>query len=112
MMIAQRTLEYRADDGTIVPVPVCLFSPEEDDRCWACRYTIGWPNGIKSRAAYGLDSVQALVLAINSIGNDLYFSDYHKSGRLRWGEPNQGYGFPVTKNARDLLVGYDKEFDG
>jgi hypothetical protein len=32
--------------------------------------------------------------------------------RLRWGEPNQGYGFPVTKNARDLLVGYDKEFDG
>lgn len=62
--------------------------------------------------AYGYDSVQARVLAINSIGNDLYFSDYHKTGRLKWEKPNSGYGFPVTKNARDLLVGYDKEFDG
>ncbi|MBZ6079240.1 DUF6968 family protein [Microvirga puerhi] len=111
MMIAQRNLEYVAENGTAISVPIQLFSPEEDDRCWACRYTIGWPNGVKSGVAYGFDSVQALILAINSIGNDLYFSDYHKTSRLTWGEINGGYGFPVTKNARDLLVGYDKEFD-
>ena len=70
------------------------------------------PTGSSRVPPMAWNAVQALVLAINSIGNDLYFSDYHKSGRLRWGEPNQGYGFPVTKNARDLLVGYDKEFDG
>jgi hypothetical protein len=95
-----------------VSVPVCLFSPEKDDRSWVCRYTVGWPDGIKSGVAYGMDSVQALVVAINSIGNDLYFSDYHETGRLKWGEPNEGYGFPVTKNARDLLIGHDKKFDG
>jgi hypothetical protein len=112
MIIAKRELEYVAEDGTTVPVPVCLFSPQEDDRCWICRYTIGWPNGIESRAGHGVDSVQALVLAINSIGNSLYLSDYHKTGRLKWGDPNEGYGFPVTNTARDMLIGYDKRFDG
>ena len=114
MIIATRDLEYVAEDGTVIPVPVCIYLPYQEAQHWRCPTTIGFPNGVKESAGLGFAqvAVRALVLAINSIGNDLYFSDYHKSGRLRWGEPNQGYGFPVTKNARDLLVGYDKEFDG
>lgn len=47
----------------------------------------------------------------------LYFSDYHKTGRLKWpGDDIEaaggGYGFPVPRNARDLLIGIDKRFDG
>jgi len=112
MLIATRTLEYVVEDGTAIPVPVSLYAPEKNENDWGCRYTIGWPNGIESRTAYGIDSVQALVLTLQSIGTSLYFSDYHKSGRLKWGDPNDGYGFPVPKNARDMLIGYDKRFDG
>lgn len=112
MLIATRKLEYVTENGGIIPVPVALYAPEKNEKDWSCRYTIGWPNGIEARAAYGIDSVQALVLTLQSIGASLYFSDYHKSGRLKWGDPNDGYGFPVPKNARDMLIGYDKRFDG
>ena len=112
MLIAQRELEYITDDGAAVTVPVSLFSPEKNDSDWGCKYTIGWPNGVESRIAYGIDSVQALVLAIQSIGHSLYSSDYHKTGRLKWGDPNDGYGFPVTNTERGMLIGYDKRFDG
>ena len=112
MIIATRDLEYVAEDGTVIPVPVCIYLPCQEAQHWRCPTTIGFPNGVKESAGLGFDAVQALVLAINDIGNNLYFSDYHKTGRLKWGEPDKGYGFPVTKNARDLLIGDDKRFDG
>src|SRR3954453_23264775 len=101
MLIATRELEYIAEDGRVLLVPVSLYAPEKNEKDWGCRYTIGWPIGIESRATYGIDSAQALILTLQSIGTNLYFSDYHKSGRLKWGDPNDGYGFPVPKNARD-----------
>ena len=39
-------------------------------------------------------------------------SDYHKTGRLRWEYPQDGYGFPVTNTIRDLLIGSDKANEG
>ena len=58
----------------------------------------------------GVDSVQALDLALRAVGAQLYASDHHASGNLVWEEPGKGYGFPVTNNIRDLLVGDDKRF--
>ena len=49
---------------------------------------------------------------MQKIGSDIYFNDYHKTGRLYFEPPGSGYGFPVPKNARDTLVGDDKRFDG
>lgn len=46
------------------------------------------------------------------VGTDIYTSDYHASGKLRWGEPGTGYGFPVPSSIRDLLIGDDKKFFG
>ena len=112
MLIAKRELEYVTETGTALPVPVLLYAPENNGKDWGCRYTIGWPNGVEARTGYGIDAVQALVLTLQSIGTSLYSSDYHKSGRLKWGDPNDGYGFPVPKNARDMLIGYGKRFDG
>ena len=112
MLIAKRELEYLTEAGAVMSVPVLVYAPEKNDKDWGCRYTIGWPNGVEARTAYGIDGVQALVLTLQSIGTSLYFSDYHKSGRLKWGDPNDGYGFPVPKDARDMLIGYDKRFDG
>jgi hypothetical protein len=46
------------------------------------------------------------------IGAHLYFSDYHKTGCLYFEKQGSGYGFPVPKNARDMLIGDDRTFEG
>ena len=58
--------------------------------------------------AHGADALQALVIALQMIGAELYASEYHKLGQL-FVEGQQGYGFPVAQNIRHLLVGFDAE---
>ena len=113
MVIATRVLVLRGESGD-VEVPIRIFAPEYEGEFhrWACRYEVQWPDGIFSSEAYGEDGVQAIELAFQKIGIELYVSDEHKSGRLGWGAPGNGYGFPVAKTVRDLLVGYDKQFYG
>ena len=43
------------------------------------------------------------------IGAQLYTSTAHKDGGLDRDDLGEGYGYPVHKCMRDLLVGYDKE---
>jgi len=112
MLIAQRDLTFVTSNKGALRVPVCLFAPEGNDKHWWCRYTIGWPDGTYASKGYGVDQFQAIWLTMQKIGSDIYFSDYHKTGRLYFETPGSGYGFPVPKNARDTLVGDDKRFDG
>jgi hypothetical protein len=44
------------------------------------------------------------------IAAEIYTSDEHLSGRLMWGDPEEGYGFPVAKAMRDDLRGNDAKF--
>ena len=112
MIIAQRELEYVTQSGTLINVPVTLYAPEGSGKHWHCRFTINWPNGVEESTTYGVDQFQAIILTLQMIGARLYFSDYHKSGRLYFEKSGSGYGFPVPKNVRDLLVGDDKRFEG
>ena len=109
MVIATRILTLRRDDG-VIDVPIRIHAPEQEGGSWKCRYEIGWPEETLEHAGFGEDAVQALELTLNMIGALLYTSEHHKSGRLMWLEPGRGYGFPVAKTIRDLLVGDDKEF--
>jgi hypothetical protein len=91
-------------------MPKCRYvysSPKQKDGMWICRYEIDWPSGTKSHFAAGIDGMQALVLATGTVGAEIYASDYHKSGSLRWFEANQGYGFPVPPSFQDMLIGDD-----
>jgi hypothetical protein len=106
MIIATRSLKSR-DRGTI---PVSIHAPEKSTIDWICRFEIGWPNGKVERWGAGVDSVQAMLSALQMIGAELYTSDLHKSDALTWLSPSRGYGFPVPQNIRDLLVGDDKKF--
>jgi len=108
MLIASRLLKIRSGHGD-TSVAVRLFSPERDDGGWRCRYEIDWPNGKKSGAAAGVDSLQALVIALQKIGIEVYTSDHHKNGKLSWDRPGHGYGFPVAAIVRDVLQGDDKQ---
>jgi hypothetical protein len=110
MLIGTRLLRAGISGGT-VEVPVHLYLPVFSDRAWSCRFEIEWPDGTRSSEAWGIDALQAVHMAMQKIAAELYMSPYHKQGLLSWGQAG-GYGFPITKNGRDLLVGYDKEFDG
>jgi hypothetical protein len=106
MMIASRILTLKEGDRDIA-ITVGIFAPKHDGDAWSCTYEIDWPEGQQSMTAWGFDSVQALVVALQMIGADVYSSSYHKSGRLMLEAPGKGYGFPVVSSLRDLLEGDD-----
>jgi hypothetical protein len=106
VLIAYRRLIIAGPSGD-AEVPVRLFQPENDEGMWICRYEIDWPSQKRSHFAGGVDSFQALILALQMIGAEIYASAYHKAGWLKWAERYRGYGFPVGANLRDLLIGDD-----
>jgi hypothetical protein len=109
MLIASRSLNYRSATGD-VPVPVSIHAPEKSGDGWICRFAIGWPDGAAERWGAGSDAVQAIIIAMQMIGAEIYASAYHRSGGLGWLSPGRGYGFPVANNIRDVLVGEDARF--
>jgi Domain of unknown function (DUF6968) len=106
MLIARRILSIRVQDRDM-PVEVRLFEPVPDDEAWSCGYEIDWPLGPEIGRAVGVDSIQAIVLALQKVGTILYTSDYHRNAQLTWPPGGDGYGFPVASNIRDLLIGED-----
>ena len=110
-MIGVRMLKLATPNGD-KDVPISIEAPSGSGRDWHCSYEIGWPSGAHRKQAGGVDAVQAVCLALQRIGTDLYTSNEHLEGRLRWEKAGDGYGFPVPKNLRGVLVGLDKEFDG
>lgn len=106
MKIVSRILNLR-QGGAQVDVPINIFAPRPEGRAWFCQYEIGWPSGPRRRSIFGLDGVQALLLAFEAIGAEIYASEYHASGQLFWEKEGRGYGFPVPQNIRDSLIGDD-----
>jgi hypothetical protein len=109
MMIASRVLKVGGEEGE-ADLTIRIFAPEQEADAWVCHYEIDWPEGVETKASWGADSIQALLLASSMIGAELYSSSYHKSGRLRLDAPGKGYGFPVPSSLRDLLEGDDAKF--
>jgi hypothetical protein len=110
-LIGTRILTLTTPSGEVA-LPVSIDAPTGSGQIWSCAYEIGWPSGRRRREAHGVDAIQALYQTLKMIGTDLYTSNEHRDGRLRWQKVSEGYGFPVPKNLRDLLVGSDKTFDG
>jgi Domain of unknown function (DUF6968) len=111
MVIATRVLKLRQGPREI-PVPIRIFAPEQRKIDWACRFEIEWPDEAVELDAMGVDAVQAIELALRMIGAFIYASDHHAAGNLVWDAPGKGYGFPVTNNIRDMLIGDDKKYYG
>ena len=110
MLIGSRELTLGDEDNEI-KIPVRLFAPRlESAGAWGCRYEIDWPDKMSAKEIFGVDSMQAIVLALQMIGFEIYNSDFHESGRLRFDKPNNGYGFPVMSPYRDMLKGDDAKY--
>jgi hypothetical protein len=109
MIIATRSLVLHEKNRN-VEIPIRIHAPERAEVDWICRFEIEWPEGRVERWGAGSDAVQSLVIALQMIGAEIYANRHHESGHLAWLAPGRGYGFPVTNNIRDLLVGDDKKF--
>lgn len=111
MIIAVRILKLQQGPA-LIPVTITIQAPVVDPMgCWRCDYEIGWPDAPRVLYGYGHDAVQALIIALQMIGFDLYMSEAHEEGRLWFDRPGSGYGFPVPKSERDLLIGDDARFE-
>jgi hypothetical protein len=110
MLIASRALTLRnGNDG--IQIPIRIFAPEKAaSGSWFCHYEIDWPGENHKMDVGGVDSVQALVLALQLIGAEIYSSNYHESGQLFFDKPGTGYGFPVVPTLRDFLQGGDAKY--
>jgi len=110
-MIGSRDLVVTTAQGERT-LRIEILSPSEEQQGWSCAYEIDWPSGLQRKQANGIDAIQALHLALQRIGTELYTSHEHLEGRLRGLKAGDGYGFPVPKNLRGDLVGLDRQFDG
>lgn len=80
--------------GEATPFMVRWAKPAPDPRGdWNCSYRIEWPHRpTASRQAFGVDSVQALNLAMMNVASELYTSE----PPVFWWEPDDVLGLPVA----------------
>ncbi len=90
-IIASRELIYTDPSGGQHPITVEFGKPEEDRGAWQCRYQI---TGAYRHvgAAYGGDSVQALMLALQAAG--AHMNTPELCGRVVMATLD-GHGFPA-----------------
>ena len=99
VQVATRILDLNGKE-----VAVMIGRPEKfpDGEDYYCPYQIVGMGGGQVRYAGGIDAVQALQLAIQMIGADLYSSQDARSGKLSWHAGSPGdLGFPVPNSMRD-----------
>ncbi len=101
--IASRTYRLGSDHH----VKVEIHQPVAVDDDYKCSYTIGWPDREEVGHAMGIDAIQAIFLALQKVGIEIYCSKPAKRGDLIWHEPGGGYGLPLPKNLADLYEGDD-----
>lgn len=107
MIIVSHMLYLLMPDGSEFRIPIDIHLPVQEASCWTCQYDVGWPEGLRIFRSSGHDALQALVLALQMIGAEIYSSTYHAEGRLRAYDSELGYGFPVPSTLRHMLVGVD-----
>jgi len=86
-IIAERELGY-TNFGSTVSGRVVIEAPEPDEADWRCFYSVSLPGMDFRRRTMGVDSFQALQLAMVSAVSEIANSDAFKTGRLTvFGEP-------------------------
>ncbi len=107
-VVAGRTLRVRTPQGE-ADVPIRIYAPYQKGGAWVCRTEIDWPDRQQALDAAGQDSAQALYIAMEIVGVHLYTSAYHADDAFIFTDWI-GYGFPVPKGIRDLLIGHDATY--
>ena len=94
-VIAEREVTFTRADGSSDTVTVRIGKPIEGDSPdeWRCPYQIEGFGRVKTFAMSGVDSVQALLLTLQTILPELDYLSRHEGGKFSWLEDAQA-GFP------------------
>jgi hypothetical protein len=77
-------VERQFDNGG-TPVVCRFFKPtRQADGEYQCRWSIDWGNGERNLRAIGIDSIQALLLAMRVAHTELIESEPFKQGKLTY----------------------------
>ena len=88
---------------TVDGAAICcrFYRPAYDGQDFSCRYEIGWEEGVRTRESWGVDAVQALLLAMQSAHTDLLVARRDHGREVLWlGQRNLG--LPIPETIRDL----------
>jgi hypothetical protein len=96
-VIATRSLELRGKPS----VAVLIGEPAKDADDHYCPYQIRGIGDERVRYAMGSDAAQALVLALQKVGAELYTSKEAQAKELTW-NGGEDLGFPVPNSLSDL----------
>jgi hypothetical protein len=100
-VIADRKLSLT--DGTIVTVQIGM-PQRSTEEFYFCPYKIVGLGDGKTRRAGGVDAVQALQLALQKVGIDLYVLKDARKTALSWEGGAEGdLGFPLPENISEIL---------
>ncbi len=67
-VLAERELVFRGEDGAELPCVVKIGHPElRSEHDWVCPYEVSVGNNRKSFGIYGVDAIQAVVLALKTL---------------------------------------------
>lgn len=80
----------------------CRFFPPEQDRSdYLCRYEIDLPSKPIASQGYGVDQVQALLLAMQKAHVELLVMRDKLGRQVEWLD-NENLGLPLSKTIQDL----------
>ena len=78
-----------------------FYQPTQDGTDFSCRYTINLPGKPEERHGYGVDAIQALLLATKKAHIDLLLLRDQKGLRVEWLD-EENLGLPLDEEFRDL----------
>ena len=95
-VIAETPLTYQPSQGAPQDVVVRIGRPMPDvsapHETWVCAYQIDGIGDGKIRGMFGVDAMQALILAIHTIPAELGWFIRHWGGQfLKFGEPDSSF---------------------
>jgi hypothetical protein len=94
--IASRVFEL----GQSGRVEVSFFAPVAGGNDWRCDYRIEWPDRARNDRAFGVDNVQALLLAMKMVQAELTHAPETLSEGLTW-LGNADLDLPSVRPAED-----------
>jgi hypothetical protein len=100
-IIASRTLSF-ADGGEITIRVGQPFMPPNYGGNFCCPYQIDGIGDGKIRYGSGVDSLQALYIALINISTDLYPSEEAKAGKITW-QGERDLGLPMAEAIKEFL---------
>lgn len=83
-VIAERELEFHADDGGIEPAILKVGRPFKDDEGlgWCCPFELSTEKRQKRFGMYGIDSLQALSLTLKTLRVEVEYWERTQQGKF------------------------------